>query len=52
MIVADTIIDEGASMSILSSISWQVLGSLPLVLITENMLAFNKGISQPLGILP
>ncbi len=31
MIVSGTIIDEGASLSILSSTSWQVLGSPPLV---------------------
>ena len=52
MIVPDTIIDEGASMSILSSTSWQALGSPPLVCVTQNLMAFNRGTSQPLGILP
>jgi len=52
MIVPGTIIDEGASVSILSSTIWQALGSLPLVLVTKNLLAFNRGTSQPLGILP
>jgi len=45
MIVSGTIIDEGASMSILSSTSWQVLGSPPLVSVTLNLLAFNRGTS-------
>jgi len=52
MIVPGTIIDEGASVSILSSTSWQALGSPPLVPITQNLLAFNRGTSQPLWILP
>ena len=52
MIVPGTIIDEGASVSILSSTIWQALGSLPLVLVTKNLLAFNRGTNQPLGILP
>ena len=52
MIVPGTIIDEGASVSILSSTTWQALGSPPLVPITQNLLAFNRGSSQPLGILP
>ena len=52
MIVSGTNTDEGASMSILSSTTWQVLGSLPLVPIAQNLLACNRGTSQPLGILP
>ena len=52
MIVSGTIIDEGAYVSILSSTAWKVLGSLPLVPITQNMLAFNRGSCQPLGIVP
>ena len=52
MIVSDTIIDEGASVSILSSTAWQALCSPPLVPVTQNLLAFNKGTSQLLGILP
>lgn len=39
-------------MSILSSTSWQVLGSSSLVPVTQNLLGFNRGTSQPLGILP
>jgi len=52
MIVSGTIIDEGAYVSILSSTSWQAHGSPPLVPITQNLLDFNKGTNQPLGILP
>ena len=52
MIVSGTIIDEGSSVSILSSNSWQALGFPPLVPVTQNLLAFNRGIIQPLGILP
>ena len=52
MIVSGTILDEGASVSILSSTAWKVLGSPPLISVTQNMLGFNKGTSQPLGILP
>ena len=51
MIVSGTIIDEGVSVSILSSIAWQALGSPPLVLVTQNLLAFNRGTNQPLRIL-
>ena len=39
-------------MSILSSTSWQALGSPPLVPVTQNLLGFNRGTSKPLGILP
>ena len=52
MIVSGTIIDEGVSVSILSSTTWQALGSPPLVPLTQNLLGFNRGNSQPLGILP
>jgi len=52
MIVSDTIIDEGASMSILSSTAWKMLGSPWLVPVTQNLLGFNKETSSPLGILP
>ena len=51
MVVPSTIIDEGASVSILSSTTWQAFGSPPLVPVTQNLLAFNRGTSQPLGIL-
>ncbi len=52
MIIPRTIIVEGASMSILSSTACQALGSPPLVPITQNILDFNRGTNQPLGILP
>lgn len=52
MIVYGTIIDEGASVTILSSTAWKERSSLLLVPVTHNMLAFNRGTNQPLGILP
>jgi len=52
MILSGTIIDEGASVSILSLTAWQVLNSPPLVPVTQNLLGFNRGTSRPLGILP
>ena len=42
MIVSSTIIDEGASVSIISSTAWKALGSPPLMPVTQNMLGFNK----------
>ena len=52
MIMVGTIIDEGASMSILSSTAWKLLG-LPLLLPEIwNLSGFNKGTSWPFGILP
>jgi hypothetical protein len=50
--VPHTLIDEGASVSILSSFAWQALGYPPLVPVTQNLLAFNRRTSQPLGTLP
>jgi len=50
--VPHTIVDEGASVNILSSISWQALGSTQLVPVTQYLLAFNRRASQLLGILP
>lgn len=52
MIVLGTIIDEGTSVSIHSSTSWKALGSPPLVPVTQNLVGFNRGTNQPLGILP
>ena len=52
MIMAGTIIDEGAFMSILSLTSWKVLGSPSLLPKIRNLSSFNKGTSRPLGILP
>jgi hypothetical protein len=50
--VTKTLIDEGSSVSILSSIAWQALGGPPLAPVTQNLLAFNRRTSQPLGTLP
>jgi hypothetical protein len=50
--VPQTLIDEGSFVSILSSIAWQALGCPPLAPVTQNLLAFNKRTSQPLGTLP
>jgi hypothetical protein len=50
--IPQTLIDEGASVIILSSISWQDFGYPQLVPITQNMLAFNRRTSHPLGVLP
>ena len=52
LVVPSTIIDEGASASILSSTTWQAFGSAPLVPVMQNLLKFNRRTSQPLGILP
>jgi hypothetical protein len=50
--VPQTLIDEGASISILSSFAWQALGCPQLAPVTQNLLAFNRRTSQPLGTLP
>jgi hypothetical protein len=50
--IPQTIVNEGASVSILSSIAWKALGSPHLAPVTQNLLAFNRRASQPLGILP
>jgi hypothetical protein len=50
--VPQTLIDEGASVSILSSVAWYALGCPQLAPVTQSLLAFNRGTSQPLGILP
>jgi hypothetical protein len=50
--VPQKLIDEGSSISILSSFAWQALGCPPLALVTQNLLAFNRRTSQPLGTLP
>jgi hypothetical protein len=52
MIMAGTIIDEGASVSILSSVAWKALGSPALLPELRNLSGFDKGTSRPLGILP
>jgi hypothetical protein len=50
--VTKTLIDEGSSVSILSSLAWKALGGPPLAPVTQNLLAFNRRNSQPLGTLP
>jgi hypothetical protein len=45
--VPQTLIDEGSSVSILSSIAWQALGYPLLAPVTQNLLAFNRKTSQP-----
>jgi hypothetical protein len=50
--VTKTLIDEGSSVSILSSIAWKSLGCPPLALVMQNLLAFNRRNNQPLGTLP
>jgi hypothetical protein len=50
--VPQTLIDEGSSVSILSSIAWKDLGYPQLVSVTQNLLAFNRRTNQPLGTLP
>ena len=47
-----TIVDEGASVSILSSTAWQALHSPHLVPSTDQILAFNRRPTAPLGSLP
>jgi len=51
MVVPSTILDEGSCIIIMSSTTWKDLGSPQLVPVTQNLLAFNGGTSQPLGIL-
>jgi hypothetical protein len=46
------LIDEGASVIIFSSFSWQALGYPQLAPVTQNLLSFNRRTSQPLGTLP
>jgi hypothetical protein len=50
--IPQMLIDEGASISILSFVSWYALGFPQLAPVTQNLLAFNRRTSQPLGILP
>ena len=47
-----TIVDEGASVSILSSTAWKDLGSPQLVPATHQILYFNRSPTTPLGTLP
>jgi hypothetical protein len=50
--VPHTLIDEGSSVSILSSIAWKALGYPKLVPVTQTLFSFNRRTSHPLGILP
>jgi len=52
MVMANTIIAEGASVRILSSAAWKALGSPSLFPEMRNLTGFDKGTSRPLGILP
>ena len=47
-----TIVDEGASASILSSIAWKAIGSPQLVPTFDQILNFNRISTTPIGILP
>ena len=49
--VPGTILDEGASVSLMPSTTWQALGSPQLVSVAQNLMAFDVGTSQPLGIV-
>jgi hypothetical protein len=50
--IPQTLIDEGVSVSILSSVAWHALGCPQLASVTQNLLAFNRRNNQPLGTLP
>ena len=47
-----TIVDEGDSVSILSSTSWQYIGSPQLMSASDQIMVFNIRPTAPLGILP
>ena len=46
------VIDEGASIGILSTIPWKSLSCPKLVPSLSQLLAFNRSSSEPLGVLP
>ena len=50
--ILHTSVDEGASVSIISSTTWQALGCPQLVLATDQILDFNRIPTAPLGTLP
>ncbi|CAA3032930.1 Hypothetical predicted protein [Olea europaea subsp. europaea] len=50
--VPGTILDEGACVSLMSSITRQALGSPYLGPVTQNLLAFDRGACPSLGVLP
>jgi len=49
--IPGTLFDEGASISLMPSTTWQALGSPQRVPVTQNLLAFDGGTYQPMGIL-
>ena len=50
--ILHTIVEKGAFVSILSSTAWQALGSPQLVPATDQIRAFNRRPTSPLGTLP
>jgi hypothetical protein len=50
--IPQTLIDEGSSVSIFSSIAWQALSYPHLMPVTQTLFSFNKRTSHPLRILP
>jgi len=50
--IPGTVLDEGASVSLIPATTWQALGSPQLMPVAPNLTAFDGGTSQPLGILP
>jgi hypothetical protein len=51
-VIPQTLIDEGSSISIFSSIAWKALGYPKIVVVTQTLFTFNRRTSHPLGILP
>jgi hypothetical protein len=51
-IIHSNVIGEGSSVSILSANAWQDFGSPQLAPVTQNLLTFDRRVSQPLEILP
>ena len=51
-VVPGTILDEGASVSLMPYTTWKDLGSPQLGLVTQNLLAFDGGACPSLGVLP
>ena len=50
-VIPGTILDEGAFVSLMPSTTWKALGSPQHVLVAQNLMVFDRGTSQPLGIL-
>jgi hypothetical protein len=47
--VPQTLIDEGSSVSIFSSLAWKALGYPQLVSVTQTLFSFNRRTNHPLG---